>query len=43
MGQLMVVVKGSEKTTIDVTSYGEGVYFVKVVGRETRTQKVVIK
>ena len=43
IGQQLVSVAGSEKITIDVTSFSEGVYFVKVIGKETMTQKVVIK
>ena len=43
MGQKLLTAKGEGKTEIDVTSLEKGVYFIKVIGNETRTQKIIVK
>lgn len=44
LGQMVASVKGSAKTTVDVASFENGVYFVKVVANDgaAKTQKVTI-
>jgi len=44
LGQMVAAVEGSEKTTVNVASFDNGVYFVKVVANDgaVKTQKVTI-
>ena len=43
MGQKLMVVNGSGKMEIDVTSFKKGVYYLRIIGNVIKSQKLIIK
>ena len=43
MGQKMMVVEGNYKVEVDVTTFEKGVYYLRIVGKGIKSQKLIVK